>query len=173
LDGDPNLPTDQHPTVLAALAAKEKAALDLKRTTVYAPTTGIVSQVDNLNVGQYVSAGTAMLAVVETGETWLEANFKETQLGHVAEGQPAQVQVDTYPDLRLTCSVGSVGAATGSEFSLIPAQNATGNWVKVVQRIPVRIRCSGDDGGKALRMGMSAEVTIDTGRTWFDRTFGG
>jgi membrane fusion protein (multidrug efflux system) len=168
LDGKPDAPIDDHPIVQAALAAKEKAKLDLARTTVRAPKDGVASQVAKLNVGQYVSEGTEMLSLVETSDTWIEANFKETQLTEVHPGQPAEVTVDTYPGLKLEGKVQSIGAATGSEFSLIPAQNATGNWVKVVQRIPVRIRVD-QKGADILRAGMSSDVTIDTGKTRLDR----
>jgi membrane fusion protein (multidrug efflux system) len=168
LDGNPNAPIDSHPTVQAALAAKEQASLDLARTTVRAPKDGIVSQVDKLNVGQYVSEGTQMLSLVETSDTWIEANFKETQLTDVRPGQKAVVTVDTYPGLELEGKVASIGAATGSEFSLLPAQNATGNWVKVVQRIPVRIRVD-EKGADILRAGMSSDVTVDTGKNRLER----
>ncbi|MBN9076014.1 MAG: hypothetical protein BGN87_12555 [Rhizobiales bacterium 65-79] len=168
LDGKPDAPIDDHPIVQAALAAREKAQLDLARTTVRAPKAGIASQVSKLNVGQYVSEGSEMLSIVETSDTWIEANFKETQLTDVRPGQPAVVTVDTYPGLKLEGRVESIGAATGSEFSLIPAQNATGNWVKVVQRIPVRVRVD-EKGADILRAGMSSDVTIDTGKTRLDR----
>ena len=170
LSGNPDLPVDQQPAVLAALSEKAKAELDLQRTTVRAPVAGVVSQIDKLNKGQYVSEGTQMLSIVENGDTWVQANFKETQLGHVVPGQKVDVGVDTYPGLDLGGTVGSVGAATGSEFSLIPAQNATGNWVKVVQRIPVRIKIE-SDGSKILRSGMSASVSVDTGKTRLQRMF--
>ena len=170
LNGNPDLPVDQQPAVLAALADKAKAELDLRRTTVRAPVAGVVSQIDKLNKGQYVSEGTQMLSVVENGDTWVQANFKETQLGNVVPGQKVDVGVDTYPGLDIKGTVGSVGAATGSEFSLIPAQNATGNWVKVVQRIPVRIRID-SDVSKVLRSGMSASVSVDTGKTRLQRMF--
>ena len=170
LNGNPDLPVDQQPAVLSALADRSKAKLDLDRTTVRAPVAGIVSQVDKLNKGQYVSEGTQMLSVVENGDTWIQANFKETQLTDMVDGQKVEVGVDTYPGLDIKGTVASVGAATGSEFSLIPAQNATGNWVKVVQRIPVRIRIDGD-GSKVLRSGMSASVSVDTGKTRFERMF--
>lgn len=168
LDGKPDAAIDEHPTVQAALAAKEQAGLDLKRATVRAPKDGIASQVAKLNVGQYVSEGTQMLSIVEVSDTWIEANFKETQLTEVRPGQPATVTVDTYPGLELHGKVESIDAATGSEFSLIPAQNATGNWVKVVQRIPVRIRVD-RDSEDILRAGMSSDVTIDTGKTRLER----
>ena len=168
LDGTPDAPIDSHPTVQAALAAREQASLDLARATVRAPTNGIASQVAKLNVGQYVSEGTQMLSLVEENDTWIEANFKETQLTDVRPGQKAVVTVDTYPGLKLEGTVESIGAATGSEFSLIPAQNATGNWVKIVQRIPVRVRVD-QNGADTLRAGMSSDVTVDTGKTRLDR----
>lgn len=170
LNGNPDLPVDRQPAVLTALANQAKARLDLQRTTVRAPVAGIVSQIANLNKGQYVSEGTQMLSVIEEGDTWIQANYKETQLTNVVPGQKVDVSIDTYPGLDIKGTVGSIGAATGSEFSLIPAQNATGNWVKVVQRIPVRIRIDGDLS-KVLRSGMSAEVDVDTGKTRLDRMF--
>jgi membrane fusion protein (multidrug efflux system) len=109
-----------------------------------------------------------MLSLVETSDTWIEANFKETQLTDVRPGQEAAVTVDTYPGLELEGKVASIGAATGSEFSLLPAQNATGNWVKVVQRIPVRIRVD-EKGADILRAGMSSDVTVDTGKNRLER----
>ncbi|MBN9066235.1 MAG: HlyD family secretion protein [Rhizobiales bacterium] len=168
LDGNPSAPIDAHPTVQAAMAAKEQAMLDLARTTVKAPKDGIASQVAKVNVGQYVSEGTEMLSLVETSDTWIEANFKETQLTDMHPGQPVVVTVDTYPGLKLDGKVESIGAGTGSEFSLIPAQNATGNWVKIVQRIPVRVRVD-QKGADILRAGMSSDVTVDTGKTRLER----
>ncbi len=168
LDGNPDAPIDSHPTVQAALAAREKDALDLARTTVRAPKDGVASQVAKVNVGQYVSEGIEMLSLVETSDTWIEANFKETQLTDVLPGQPVTVTVDTYPGLKLEGKVESIGAGTGSEFSLLPAQNATGNWVKVVQRIPVRVRAD-QKGADILRAGMSSDVTVDTGETRLER----
>ncbi|HET7412954.1 MAG TPA: HlyD family secretion protein [Pararhizobium sp.] len=170
LGGNPDLPVDQQPAVLTALANRAKADLDLQRTTIKAPAAGVVSQVDKLNVGQYVNEGTQMASLVETDDTWIQANFKETQLTHVQPGQKVDIGIDTYPDLDLHGTVASIGAATGSQFSLIPAQNATGNWVKVVQRIPVRIKID-PHGSKILRSGMSSSVAVDTGKSRLDRMF--
>jgi membrane fusion protein, multidrug efflux system len=170
LDGKPDISVDEHPAVKAALSNLDSAKLDLARTTITAPADGIVSQTEKLNVGQYAAEGTAMLTLVETGSTWVEANLKETELTDIKPGQPASVSVDAYPGLDLTGKVASIGAGTGSEFSLIPAQNATGNWVKVVQRLPVRIAISGKDLGK-LRTGMSVGVAIDTGKTRLEKLF--
>ena len=163
LAGNPDIETDKHPTVMAALAARDKAAYDLAQTTVKAPADGVVSQASSFKVGQYVGSGTALFSLVETGDTWIDANFKETQLTHMKPGQKAEIVVDTYPGRTFEATVKAIGAGTGAEFSLLPAQNATGNWVKVTQRIPVRLELTDADAKMALRTGMSASVTVDTG----------
>lgn len=163
LGGNPDIETDGHPTVMAALAARDKAAYDLAQTTVRAPADGIVSQAASFKVGQYVGSGTPLFSLVETGDTWIDANFKETQLTHMKPGQKAEIVVDTYPGKTFEATVKAIGAGTGAEFSLLPAQNATGNWVKVTQRIPVRLELADADAKMALRTGMSATVTVDTG----------
>jgi membrane fusion protein (multidrug efflux system) len=145
------------------MAARDNAARNLERTTVTAPADGIVSQVGSLNVGQFVAAGATIATLVETGDVWIEANFKETQLAGLSAGMPADVTIDAFPGVRLAGHVESIGAATGAEFALIPAQNATGNWVKVTQRIPVRVVV--DVADRPLRAGMSATVSIDTDAT--------
>jgi membrane fusion protein (multidrug efflux system) len=166
LGGDPNIPTAEHPTVMQATVAQETAALALKETTVVAPSDGVVSQTDRLRVGQYVTnpsmAPMALLSLVETATTYVEANFKETDLTHMKVGQTARVTFDTYPDRPFTARVESIDAGTGSAFSLLPAQNATGNWVKVVQRVPVRLRLDGAVDFSTLRTGLSASVEVDT-----------
>jgi len=166
LGGDPNIDIDKHPAVLAALAQVENAQRNLSKTTVVAPAGGIVANVSSLNAGQFVAAGTTIATLVETDGTWVEANYKETQLSDLKVGQPAEIKVDAYSGA-IKGTVESIGAATGSEFSLIPAQNATGNWVKVVQRIPVRIKLA--DASDALKTGMSATVTVDTGKSTLDK----
>lgn len=171
LAGDPNIVTDKHPAVLAALAAVEQAQRNLSKTTVKAPADGIVANVASLNAGQFVAAGTTIASLVETDGTWIEANFKETQLAEMKAGQPADVRVDAFPGV-LHGTIESLGAATGSEFSLIPAQNATGNWVKVVQRLPVRIKLPDAPEDIMLKTGMSAAVTVDTGRSTLDKLTG-
>ncbi|RVC62727.1 MAG: HlyD family secretion protein [Mesorhizobium sp.] len=163
LGGNPDIETDKHPTVMAALAARDKAAYDLAQTTVTAPADGVVSQASSFKVGQYVAIGTPLFSLVETGDTWIDANFKETQLTHMQPGQKAEIVVDTYPGKTFEATVKAIGAGTGAEFSLLPAQNATGNWVKVTQRIPVRLELTDPDAKMALRTGMSATVTVDTG----------
>ncbi len=166
LGGNPDFETDKHPLVLSALAKREQAALDLKNTTVVAPADGIVAQADRLQVGQYVTNPTgnptALLSLVETGTTWIDANFKETELADMHPGEKATVSIDAYPGRTFDATVASIGAGTGSEFSLLPAQNATGNWVKVVQRVPVRIRLDNPDPDVPMRIGLSAYVTVDT-----------
>ncbi|MEJ8570164.1 HlyD family secretion protein [Microbaculum marinum] len=161
LGGDVSIKTEDHPQVLRATAERDKAALDLEHTVVRAPADGIVTQTDRLTVGQFVSAATTVATLVETDNVWIEANFKETDLTHMSVGQSATVSIDAYPDEEFTGTVSSIGAGTGSEFALLPAQNATGNWVKVVQRVPVRITV-GPGAPANIRTGMSAEVSVDT-----------
>ncbi len=165
LGGDPTIETDKHPLVLAALARRDQAALDLKNTEVRAPAAGVIAQSDRMLVGQYVTPSVAVASLVESGTTWIEANFKETELAAMRAGQTATVSIDAYPGHTFKGEVASVGAGTGSEFSLLPAQNATGNWVKVVQRVPVRIRFDNPDPGVPLRIGLSAYVSVDTEST--------
>jgi membrane fusion protein (multidrug efflux system) len=162
LGGDPDIATDEHPSVLAAQSTRDKAAFDLAQTTVRAPADGVISQASSFKVGQYVAAGTPLFSLVETGDTWVEANFKETQLTHMKPGQTADVWLDTYPDVDFKATVESIGAGTGAEFSLLPAQNATGNWVKVTQRIPVRLKLDTEGKDVPVRTGMSASVEVDT-----------
>ena len=168
LGGNADIPTDQHPAVQAALSQVELAERNLGKTQVVAAADGVISQIASLNVGQFVATGTTIASLVETGGSWVEANFKETQLSAIHIGMPAEVAVDAMPGAPLEGKVTSIGAATGSEFSLIPAQNATGNWVKVVQRIPVRIDFETGDGVQ-LRSGMSALVSVDTGKSTLDK----
>lgn len=171
LAGAPEAATDAHPAVRAALAQVETAERNLASTTVVAPAAGVVSQVGNLNVGQFVATGSTIATIVATGEAWIEANFKETQLATLAAGQPAEVSIDALAGVKCEGDVESIGAATGSQFALIPAQNATGNWVKVTQRLPVRIHVVCPDAAR-LRAGMSANVSVDTGRSTLDQLLG-
>jgi membrane fusion protein (multidrug efflux system) len=146
-----------------AQAQYEQARLDLDHTTVRAPIDGVVGKV-TLQPGDFLAMGQAAMPLVATRTLWVDANFKETDLTHVGVGQPATVEVDTYPGKKWNAHVASISPASGSEFSLLPAQNATGNWVKIVQRIPVRLAIDDNGNGPTLRAGMSANVEIDTGR---------
>lgn len=163
LGGSLDLPVDQHPRVQQALAARDQAALDLHHTRIVAPAAGIVANVDP-RPGQYVTLGQPMATLVERGSLYIEANFKETEITHVKPGDPATVSIDTFPGRLCRAQVTSIGAGTGSEFSILPAQNATGNWVKIVQRLPLRLHISSCEDLGALRAGMSVTVEIDTGR---------
>ncbi|HEY9012530.1 MAG TPA: HlyD family secretion protein [Devosia sp.] len=161
LAGNPEIATDDHPAIRAALAALDNARRNLDHTKVVAPADGVVSQVASLNVGQFIATGSTIATLVESGNVWIEANFKETQLATLRAGMPAEISVDAFPGVKLEGHVESIGAATGAEFALIPAQNATGNWVKVTQRIPVVIRVDSAEG-EPLRAGMSSVVSVDT-----------
>jgi membrane fusion protein, multidrug efflux system len=162
LGGNPDLPTDQHPMVLLAAAQVAQAELDLEHTVVRAPSDGIVSKVDSLQVGQWLSIGMPAFALLST-HVWVEANFKETDLTYMRPGDTVTITVDTYPGQVFEGRVDSISPGTGSEFSVLPAQNATGNWVKVTQRVPVRVELTQTDPNMPLRSGMSADVEVDTG----------
>jgi len=161
LNGDPSLPYTQQAAYKQAIAARDDAALQLSYATLKAPAAGVVTEVD-IKPGDIVAPGRPVFALVMSGKRWVEANFKETQLTRVHVGQKVEVKVDTYPGHTWQGTVESIAPGTGSVFSVLPAQNATGNWVKVVQRIPLRIAIDQLQGGPDLRAGMSAEVDIDT-----------
>jgi len=160
LNNDPTIDPKQHPLYLAAKAELSKAQIDLDRTRVVAPTDGVVG--DAPNVGEYARAGLPMINFIAKDKVWIEANFKETELTNVKPGQQVKISVDMYPGAVWHGTVASISPATGSEFSLLPAQNSTGNWVKVVQRIATHIRVESGPDDKQLRAGMSTEVEIDT-----------
>jgi membrane fusion protein (multidrug efflux system) len=148
------------PAVQAAIAARDKALLDLKRTEVRAPADGYASQTDRLQVGTMAVQGLGMVTIFRSNNTWIEANFKETDLKNMAPGQPAEIKIDAYSG-KLCGHVASIGRGTGSENSLLPAQNANGNWVKVTQRVPVRIAID-CPLNRQLLAGLSVDVTVDT-----------
>ncbi|HMK67642.1 MAG TPA: HlyD family secretion protein, partial [Stellaceae bacterium] len=162
LGGDPDIAIDTHPQVRTAMAARDQAALDLSHTMIYAPDDGIAAKVD-LRPGQYVQSGQPVFALVEIHSLYIEANVKETDLTHMKPGQAATIEVDSYPDRKWRAVVSSMSPGTGSEFSILPPQNATGNWVKVVQRVPVRLQLAPGELTNGLRAGMSVTVDIDTG----------
>jgi membrane fusion protein (multidrug efflux system) len=171
LGGDPNHAVDDFAPVRVAIAELERAQVDLAHARLYAPQAGIASHLPK--VGGRLDAGRAAFAIVSDRAVWVEANFKETDLEWVRPGQSVQVGIDTYPGHHWTGRVESISEATGSAFSLLPAQNASGNWVKVVQRIPVRVALLAGHDDPPLRDGMSASVVIDSGaHTRFDRWFG-
>ena len=153
--------TDKQPAVLQARAARDQALLNLARTEVRAPSDGVATQVDRLQVGATAVSGVPMVTIVRGGTTYVEANFKETDLTNMYVGQPAEVTLDAYPGERFRGHVWSIGAGTGSQFSILPPQNATGNWVKVTQRVPVRIYIDGNPQ-RPLIAGLSADVSVDT-----------
>ncbi|MBI1309157.1 MAG: HlyD family efflux transporter periplasmic adaptor subunit [Proteobacteria bacterium] len=163
LQGNPDIETGNHALVQAAEARLGQAQVDLSHTTVVAPADGMIAQTGKLQVGQYLQPGSAVMSLVKSGRTWVEANFKETQLTYMRVGQPATVSVDAYPGVTLGAVVESLGAGTGAQFSLLPAQNATGNWVKVVQRVPVRLRLTQLPAGVRLQSGLSVVAEVDTG----------
>jgi membrane fusion protein (multidrug efflux system) len=162
LGGNPAIEADQHPAVKQARAALDRAKLDLSYTVVRAPSDGVVARVEALQVGSYVNASVPVFALISTRDVWLEANFKENQLAHMRVGQEASVEVDSYPGKVFKGKVASVSPGTGSQFSVLPPENATGNWVKVVQRLPVRVELAALDPAFPLHSGLSANVDVDT-----------
>jgi membrane fusion protein (multidrug efflux system) len=153
-------PSNQ-PALQAARVAREQALLNLARTEVRAPADGTISQTGRLQVGAAVVTGVPVVTIVRSATTYVEANYKETDLANMYVGQPAEIAIDAYPGVEIRGHVASIGAGTGAQFSVLPAQNANGNWVKVRQRVPVRIAVDGDPG-RPLIAGLSADVTVDT-----------
>jgi len=160
LNGNANAAIEQHPSYLSAQADLTQAQISLDRTELHAPFDGIATNVPKL--GQHLNAGGPAMSIVADKDIWIEANFNETDMTRVQEGQSVNIRIDTYPKNRWQGKVDSLSPATGAEFSILPPQNASGNWVKVIQRIPVRIRIEQKPGDPVLRAGMSARVEIDT-----------
>jgi len=163
LGGEVDRPLEQHPRYQQAKAARDAAQLDLARTRVVAPSAGIVSNM-KLQAGEHVSKGVPVFSLIENAPLWVEANFKETQLTHMHEGQAATIVADAYPDHEWRAKVRTISPATGAEFAVLPPQNATGNWVKIVQRVPVQLGIELAPGDPPLRAGMTVTVRVDTGR---------
>jgi membrane fusion protein (multidrug efflux system) len=161
LGGEPDRPVDQHPAVLQAQASLDKAALNLSYTIISAPSDGTVTKVDQLQVGAYVNAAQPLFWLV-SGAPWVEANFKENQLAHMRLGQPATIRFDAYPGQTFAARVASFSPGTGESFSVLPPQNATGNWVKVVQRLTVRLAFDQPPPDMVSHAGLSADVKVDT-----------
>jgi membrane fusion protein (multidrug efflux system) len=161
--GNPDLPIEQYPPYVQAQAVLDQAERDLNHTTLKAPISGTATQVDNIQLGRFVTAGTPILSVIDDGAPWVDANPKETDLTNVRVGQKVAIDVDAFPDHTFHGTVSSISPGTGAQFAILPPQNAVGNWVKVVQRVQVRVAFDpGQDAG-LLRAGMSATVGIDTG----------
>lgn len=163
IGGDVNRPVENHPVYLAAAAQRDQAMLWLNYTRIPAPSDGIITAI-HLEPGEYVEKGEPIFALVDDRDTWVEANLKETQLTHIHEGLKAEIEVDAYPGVTWLATVQGIAPATGAEFSILPPQNASGNWVKVVQRVPVRLRLLPNQDRPQLRAGMTAHISIDTGR---------
>jgi membrane fusion protein, multidrug efflux system len=163
--GNPDLPLEQFPEYAQAKAALDNAQRDFDHTIVRAPMPGTATQVDHIELGRFVAAGTPVLSVIDDQAPWVDANPKETDITYLRVGQKATLDVDSFPDRTFTGTVVAVSPGTGAQFSILPAQNATGNWVKVVQRVPVRIAFDKNEDTRLLRSGMSVNVEIDTGHS--------
>jgi membrane fusion protein, multidrug efflux system len=162
--GNPDLPLDQFPPYAQAKAALDQAARNLDHTVMRAPMGGVATQVDQIQLGRFVVAGTPVFSVIDIANPWVDANLKESDFTYVATGQPVAIEVDAFPDHVFKGTIGSLSPGTGAQFAILPPQNATGNFVKVVQRVPVRIYFdSHDKDVQRLKAGMSAYTTIDTG----------
>lgn len=162
--GNPELPLEQFPAWLQAKAVLDDAQRNLDLTTVRAPMAGVATQVDQIQLGRFVAVGTPVFAIIDTSKPWVDANPKESDFTYVAVGQPVTIDVDAFPDHAFKGTVGSLSPGTGAQFAILPPQNATGNFVKVVQRVPVRIYFdSNDEYVQKLKAGMSAYTSIDTG----------
>jgi membrane fusion protein (multidrug efflux system) len=163
LNGDPDAPIENHPKYKDAVAARDEAARQLAHAVVHAPFAGIVTNVPSLQPGQYLAASATAFNIVSSDHVWIQASPKETELTYVRPGQKATVEVDTYPGQEWTGTVDSISPASASSFSLLPAENTSGNWVKVVQRIPMRVSVANSPGKPQLRVGMSVELSVNTG----------
>jgi membrane fusion protein (multidrug efflux system) len=180
LGGNPDIPISEHPSVQRTQAIVDQKQIDVNDTVVRAPDDGIVTKVEQLQVGDYMQVAAPVFSLM-SDRVWVEANFKETELTHMRPGQEATIVIDTYPDAECRGKVVSLSPGTGLTFSLLPPENATGNWVKVVQRLPVRLSVDCGDHDAPLHAGLSVTATVDTkhSRPWlvwlqnsYDRFFG-
>jgi membrane fusion protein (multidrug efflux system) len=162
LSNNANIAVDEHPLVEQAQAQLNKATLNLSYTTIIAPMDGIVTKVEQLQKGDYINTGAPVFSLISNKDIWIEANFKETQITYMRPGQKATAEIDAYPNKEFTGHVVSTSPGTGSSFSLLPPENATGNWVKIVQRVPVRISIDTNKDSALLGAGLSVSVTVDT-----------
>src|SRR4029078_4743105 len=163
--GNAELPLEEFPEYAQAKAVLDNAQREFDHTIVRAPMPGTATQVDNIQLGRFVETGTPILSVIDDQAPWVEANPKETDITFLRVGQKATLEIDSFPNRTFTGTVVAVSPGTGAQFSILPPQNATGNWVKIVQRVPVRIAFDKSDDNKLLRAGMSVNVEIDTGRS--------
>lgn len=163
LSGNPKIPLEQTPQYKAAQARLDQAKLNYRHSIVRAPFAGVVTETEKLQPGMFLAAGTAAFGLVSNSDVWIRSQPKESELTWVKPGDKVKVHVDTYPGKTWDGVVASISPASGSSFSILPAQNSSGNWVKVVQRIPLRVDITGGPKNLVLRNGMSAEVTIITG----------
>ena len=171
--GNPALPLAEFPAYVEAKAAVDDAKRNLAHTVVRAPMAGTATQVDNIQLGRFIAAGAPILSVVDDQAPWVEANPKETEITYLRVGQKATIEVDSFPDRVFTGTVQSVSPGTGAQFSILPPQNASGNWVKVVQRVPVRVVFDKGQDTHLLRAGMSVNVDIDTHHSRLPAFLGG
>jgi membrane fusion protein (multidrug efflux system) len=162
--GDKDLPIEKYPPYAQASAALDQAKRDLDHTVLRAPIAGMATQVASIQMGRYVTAGTPVFSLIDDMRPWVDANPKETDITHLRIGQPVSISVDTFPGRTFRGTVAAVSPGTGAQFAILPPQNASGNWVKVVQRVPVRIEFAPTEDVRDLRAGMSVTVDIDTGR---------
>jgi membrane fusion protein, multidrug efflux system len=162
--GTADLALENFPQYVEALTTLDRARRDLANTTLRAPIAGVATQVTSIQMGRYLTAGAAVFSIIDSVNVWVEANPKETDLTYVRPGQPVAITVDAFPSRHWTGVVAAISPGTGAQFSILPPQNAAGNWIKIVQRVPVRIEFSPGQDVRRLRSGMSAVIEIDTGR---------
>jgi membrane fusion protein (multidrug efflux system) len=161
---DVSLPIEQYPPFIEASATHDRAKRDLTNTVLRAPIAGIATQVPSIQMGRYITAGTPVFSVMGTDTIWIDANPKETDLTFVRAGQPVHITVDAFPDRTWQGKVAAISPGTGAQFAILPPQNAAGNWIKIVQRVPIRVEFAPGQDLRRLRSGMSANIEIDTGR---------